>query len=193
MSTLDAAQEQILPRGDNAEKRRAQWGWIVTFAMLALLLGFLAWGVYKSATGPRASGAAPDFTIKSYDGQVVALSTLQGQVVVVNFWASWCPPCREEAAYLEQTWRKHRDKGVMFVGVDWVDTPANALAYIEEFDVTYPNGPDVGTKIAEAYRIQGVPETFFVDKKGKLRGVKIGPLKAPELDQRIDQLLAEQP
>lgn len=193
MSTLEVAQPQSMPQADVAEKRRAKWGWIVAFATLALLLGFLGWGLWKSLTGPRSSGVAPDFTIESYDGRTVTLSKLRGQVVIVNFWASWCPPCREEAAYLEQTWRKYKDKGVMFVGVDWVDTPANALAYIKEFDITYPNGPDVGTTIAQAYRIQGVPETFYVDKRGNLRSVHIGPLKSPELDQKIDELLAEKP
>ena len=193
MSTLDVAQPQAMPQADATEKRRVRWGWIVAFATLALLMGFLGWGLWKSLTGPRSSGVAPDFTIESYDGRAVTLSKLRGQVVIVNFWASWCLPCREEAAYLEQTWRKYKDKGVMFVGVDWVDTPTNALAYIKEFDLTYPNGPDLGTKIAQAYRIQGVPETYYVDKRGTLRGVHIGPLKSPELDQKIDELLAEKP
>jgi cytochrome c biogenesis protein CcmG/thiol:disulfide interchange protein DsbE len=98
------------------------------------------------------------------------LSQLRGQVVIINFWASWCPPCREEAAYLEQTWRKYEDKGVIFIGVDWVDTQKEALAYMKEFDLTYFNGPDLGTRVAEAYRIKGVPETFFVAKNGA-RGV----------------------
>ena len=79
----------------------------------------------------------------------------------------------------------------MFIGVDWVDTEKEALAYIDEFDITYINGPDIGTRIAQAYRIQGVPETFFVDKVGQLRGVHIGPLYPPELDNRIEELLAE--
>jgi cytochrome c biogenesis protein CcmG/thiol:disulfide interchange protein DsbE len=172
-----------------AERRRVKLGWIVTFSLVLALLGLLGWGLYKSSTGPRASGLAPDFTIQSYSGQTVTLSQLRGKVVIVNFWASWCPPCREEASYLEETWRKYKDKDVMFIGVDWVDTPENALAYIKEFDITYPNGPDVGTKAAQAYRIQGVPETFFVDKHGSLKGVQIGPLKAPELDRKIEELL----
>ncbi|MCK6585688.1 MAG: TlpA family protein disulfide reductase, partial [Anaerolineales bacterium] len=116
----------------------------------------------------------------------------RGQVVIINFWASWCPPCREEAAYLEETWRKYQDKGVVFIGVDWVDTEKEALAYIEEFDITYLNGPDVATRISLAYNIQGVPETFFVAKNGELRGVHIGPLKSPQLDEKIEELLAEQ-
>jgi cytochrome c biogenesis protein CcmG/thiol:disulfide interchange protein DsbE len=191
MSAVDRVQEHIPLDAEVEEKRRLKWGWVVTVVTVALLLAFLGWGLYKSATGPLSSGLAPDFTLETFDGQVVTLSQLRGQVVIINFWASWCPPCREEAAYLEQTWRKYRDQGVVFIGVDWVDTPTNAGAYIDQFDITYPNGPDLGTNIAQAYRLQGVPETFYVGKDGTLRGVKIGPLKAPELEQEIDELLAE--
>jgi cytochrome c biogenesis protein CcmG/thiol:disulfide interchange protein DsbE len=155
------------------------------------LLALLAWGLVQADSGPRGSGAAPDFTLTGFDGRTVALSALRGQVAVINFWASWCPPCREEAAYLERTWRDYQNRGVVFIGVDWSDTEKEALAYIDEFDITYLNGPDLGTRIAQAYRIRGVPETFFVDKSGQLRGVKIGPLYPPELEDRIDELLAE--
>jgi cytochrome c biogenesis protein CcmG/thiol:disulfide interchange protein DsbE len=163
----------------------------VAYGLVLGLLALLAWGLVQADSGPRASGPAPDFTLTDFDGRTMTLRSLRGQVVVVNFWASWCPPCREEAAYLEKTWRTYQDRGVVFIGVDWVDTEKEALAYIDEFDITYLNGPDVGTRIATAYRIQGVPETFFIDKAGQLRGVHIGPLYPPELDERIDELLAE--
>ena len=127
----------------------------------------------------------------TFKGETITLSDLRGQVVIINFWASWCPPCRDEAPYLEATWRKYKGRGVVFIGLDYVDTEPKALAYIEEFDITYPNGPDIGEKMARAYHIKGVPETFFVDKTGQLRGVHIGPLSPPTLDNKIDQLLAE--
>jgi cytochrome c biogenesis protein CcmG/thiol:disulfide interchange protein DsbE len=146
----------------------------------------------NARAGPLESGTAPDFTLMTFEGGKVTLSELRGQVVVINFWASWCIPCREEAAYLEQTWRKYRDQGVVFIGVDYVDTDSKALAYIDEFDITYLNGPDMGTRISQRYKIKGVPETFFVDRHGRLRGVVIGPLKPPQLDNKIDNLLLEQ-
>lgn len=167
-------------------------GVIITFAVILTLLGLLAWGLKKAQAGPLDNGLAPDFTITDFDGRTATLSELRGQVVVINFWASWCPPCREEAAYLEETWRKYEDKGVVFIGVDYVDTEKEALAYIAEFDITYLNGPDIGTRISQAYNIQGVPETFFVAKNGELRGVHIGPMKSPQLDEKIEELLAEQ-
>ena len=171
---------------------RKRIGVIITFAVILTLLGLLAWGLKKAQAGPLDNGLAPDFTITDFDGRTATLSELRGQVVVINFWASWCPPCREEAAYLEETWRKYEDKGVVFIGVDYVDTEKEALAYIAEFDITYLNGPDIGTRISQAYNIQGVPETFFVAKNGELRGVHIGPMKSPQLDEKIEELLAEQ-
>lgn len=173
-------------------KRRALGGGgrILAYGGLFALLGLFAFGLIRADSGPREAGLAPDFTLTGYDGRQVTLSQLRGQVVIINFWASWCPPCREEAAYLEQTWRKYRDRGVVFIGVDWVDTEKEALAYIKEFDITYVNGPDIGTRVADAYRIRGVPETFYVDKTGVLQGVHIGPLQTPILDEKIDELLA---
>jgi len=171
---------------------RKQSGILIAFAIILALLGLLWWGLQKVQAGPRASGMAPDFTLTDFDGRTVQLSKLRGQVVIINFWASWCPPCREEAAYLEQTWRKYKDEGVVFIGVDYVDTEKEALAYIKEFDITYFNGPDIGTRIAQDFNIQGVPETYYVAKNGELRGVHIGPMKSPQLDEQIEELLSEQ-
>ncbi|GJM40261.1 MAG: hypothetical protein DHS20C20_05430 [Ardenticatenaceae bacterium] len=172
--------------------RRFHLGTFITFGLVLGLLALLGWGLVQVNLGQVDSGMAPDFTITSFEGETITLSELRGQVVIINFWASWCPPCREEAAYLEATWRKYQDQGVVFIGVDYVDTEKEALAYMEEFDITYFNGPDIGTRISHDYRMDGVPETYYVAKNGELRGVKIGPLAAPELDEKIEELLAEQ-
>jgi cytochrome c biogenesis protein CcmG/thiol:disulfide interchange protein DsbE len=182
--------------GENAgvvkpQKAGLNVGVLISFALVLALLGFLAWGLRKAQAGQVSSGIAPDFSLTGFDGRQVNLSELRGQVVIINFWASWCVPCREEAAYLEQTWRKYKDQEVVFIGVDYVDTEKAALAYIEEFDITYINGPDLGTEVSDAYNIKGVPETFYVSKSGELKGLHVGPLKAPELDQKIEELLAE--
>ncbi len=180
--------------GINTTQPERKWktgGTSLAFILVLALLVLLAWGLKKAQAGPVDSGLAPDFSLTGFDGRTVTLSELRGQVVIVNFWASWCPPCREEAAYLEQTWRKYKDQDVVFIGVDYVDTEKAALAYIQEFDITYINGPDLGTAISDAYNIKGVPETFFVSKNGELRGMHVGALITPELDQKIDELLAE--
>lgn len=188
MSQLPINEQDIEP----PTTKRSITGVMIIYAGILALLGLLGWGLIKVQAGPRQSGIAPDFTLTGFDGRTAELSKLRGQVVIINFWASWCLPCREEAAYLEETWRKYKDQGVVFIGVDYVDTEKEALAYIKEFDITYINGPDIGTRIAQAYNIQGVPETYYIAKNGELRGVHIGPLKSPELDDKIEELLAEQ-
>jgi len=87
--------------------------------------------------------------------------------------------------------RRYKDKGVIFIGVNWSDTESKARAYLAEFNVTYPNGPDLGRRIGQKYRIRGVPETFFIDKQGNIREVIIRPMTEEELISRIEMLLAE--
>lgn len=171
-------------------RRSLPWGgWLAGLGLLALLV-FLGLGLYHRSLSQVQSGTAPDFELTTFDGQTIRLSALRGQVVVINFWASWCQPCRQEAPILEGTWREYRDRGVVFIGVDYLDTETEARAYLAEFNNTYPNGPDLGTRIAQAYRIKGVPETYFVDRKGQLQGVFIGPLNQEELHRRIQSMLA---
>lgn len=143
---------------------------LIIFGFVFGLLALLGWGLVQVNSSQVDAGMAPDFTITSFEGETITLSDLRGQVVIINFWASWCPPCREEAPYLEATWRKYQDQGVVFIGVDYVDTEKEALAYIEEFGITYFNGPDLGTRISQDYRMDGVPETYYVAKNGELRG-----------------------
>src|SRR5512138_2490929 len=107
MTMNDQEHPQVAPPAPPA-RRTWRVGIILTFAVLLALLGLFAAGLKKSQAGPRDSGMAPDFTLTGFDGRVATVSKLRGQVVIINFWASWCPPCREEAAYLEQTWRKYK-------------------------------------------------------------------------------------
>ncbi len=159
--------------------RKIPWGQIAIFALVLGLLALVAFQMRRNgplAAGPVGAGEkAPDFTLTSFDGQTYKLSELRGTVVFINFWASWCIPCEQEAPALENAWRHYKDQGVLFVGVDYVDTETAAKAFIQRFDVSYPNGPDLGTRISQAYRIRGVPETYIVDKNGTLAAVKIGP------------------
>jgi cytochrome c biogenesis protein CcmG/thiol:disulfide interchange protein DsbE len=112
--------------------------------------------------------------------------------VVVNFWASWCKPCEQEAADLETAWQFYQPRGdVVFLGVDYVDTEPEALAYLEKFNITYPNGADLGTRISQAYRIRGVPETYIIAPDGKLANAQIGPFTSlAQIKAMIDPLLA---
>ncbi|MFQ6057626.1 MAG: TlpA family protein disulfide reductase [Anaerolineae bacterium] len=164
---------------------------IMALATVVGLLSLFSYGLRVRGAGPVKEGQAPSFTLPLFEGGELSLADLRGQVVVINFWASWCPTCRVEAPLLERTWRAYRDRGVVFVGVDYMDTEREARAYIEEFGITYPNGPDKGGKISQAYRIRGVPETFFVDKDGQMAGVHIGPIDETKLVTIIEALLGQ--
>jgi len=186
-----AQDEESKPRG-------IRWGMVALWGAVITLLVLLGWGLVRTnATRPEAGEAAPDFDVEffngfEWEGQPVAnLSDMHGKVVVINFWASWCVECRLEADLIEDTWRKYEDQDVVFLGVAYSDVEPNAIAYLDEFNITYPNAPDLGTDISDMYEITGVPETFFVDKEGTIRHVQIGPLNQQTMDGVIQQLLGD--
>ena len=114
------------------------------------------------------SRAAPDFEIETFDGEMLRLSDLEGKVVVLNFWASWCPPCRWEMPFFETMWNEYRDRDVVFVGVAMSDTLEDAQGFAEETGVTYPIGLDRTNEIVRAYEVRSLPTTFFIGKDGQV-------------------------
>lgn len=166
--------------------------------LVVLLLGgfmlFLFLGMQRTYRGPVTVGqAVTPFELKTFDGETIKTANLSGKVQLVNFWASWCKPCEAEAAYLQQAWEYYEPTGeVAFLGVDYVDTEPEAKASLAKFGITFPNGPDLGTKISQEFRIRGVPETYIIDKDGNLAYIQIGPFSSLQaIKDIIDPLLQE--
>ena len=112
---------------------------------------------------------APDFELETFDGGTLRLSELEGKVVVLNFWASWCPPCRWEMPFFETMWNEYRDRDVVFVGVAMSDTLEDAQGFAEESGVTYPIGLDHTREIVRDYEVRSLPTTFFIDREGQIQ------------------------
>lgn len=170
---------------------------IMAVALVVGLLALFALGLAvagQQGRRPEAGTPAPNFTLVLYDEhraglpKIVTLADLRGKPVVLNFWASWCIPCRDEAPEFESASRRYKDQ-VVFLGANWLEVEAAALPYLKQQGITYANGFDTQQQVARAYRITGVPETFFIDRNGILRQIETRPLTGADLDTAIQELL----
>lgn len=166
------------------ERRGAATGrgsWLIRAGLLLPVLALL--GLFGAAVirhqGSLAIGTAlargeappmPALTLPGLDGPPISLAALRGHPVIINFWASWCVPCREEAPLLEEMWNEFQSHGLLVIGVDTQDMEQPARAFLKEFRLTYPSLRDPDGSAARRFGITGVPETFFVDAAGRIRG-----------------------
>ena len=165
---------------------------------LIVFLGLLGLGYYRTTVGrPVIGDQAPELSMEFYDGYTwqnrptSMLSDLQGNVVLLNFWASWCAPCRLEAATLEAVSRDYADKGVVFLGIAWSDTEPKALEYLAEYDITYPNAPDIQLSGADTYGFDQVPETYIINRNGTIIDFHVGPVTDEQLRDMLDIALSQ--
>ena len=192
--------------------------WIIVCSAVPVLafFGLLAWASVKSGGNPGGLGvnnefgqvtvkteAARDFSLELISGEslngslpnvtTVNLSQLRGKVVLLDFWASWCGPCRQEAPTLAQVYLEYRDKDVEFIGIDIWDRRQDALNHIERFGVPYPNGIDSDGTIAIDYGVKGIPEKIFISREGTVAKKFVGPISAQALRSVLDELLGAAP
>ncbi len=178
-----------------SQQPKLRWGWLIVGVGVIALLVLVGVQLFNvQAGGLRLGQPAPDFAVTGFPNTPLAgiefrLSQARGQVVLLNFWASWCAPCRVEAPDLEAVWQRYKDRGVLVVGLAWSDTEREALKFINEFGQTYLNGPDLGTRAGQAYRIRAVPETYLIDQNGVLVWFKKGPTDLAEMQSQIEPLL----
>jgi cytochrome c biogenesis protein CcmG, thiol:disulfide interchange protein DsbE len=162
-------------------------------AVVALVAWLLSAGLQRDPAAirsPLLGRPAPDFALHTLQGdRTVRLGDLRGQVVVVNFWASWCAECRVEHPALSAAWNRFRDAGVVVVGVDFQDDRANALAYLAGTGTSWPVVADPGSRTALAYGVYGIPETFLIGPDGRVAAKHVGPVTYDQLAREITRLL----
>jgi cytochrome c biogenesis protein CcmG/thiol:disulfide interchange protein DsbE len=170
------------------------WVILLAFVALAVFMALIGWGLNRAMRGGLVVGdSVPAFSLSTFDGGSISTSEYAGKVIVVNFWASWCKPCEQEASELEEAYQYYKPGGeVVFLGLAYVDTEPNSLAYLKKFGITYPNGPDLATKVSQMFRVSGVPETFIIDRSGRLAYFKAGPFSSTEeIIRTVDSILAK--
>jgi cytochrome c biogenesis protein CcmG, thiol:disulfide interchange protein DsbE len=162
---------------DEVRERRRRRSVLRVAAMVVPAFGFVAllyFGLTRTGTQATVGDPAPDFELSTLDGGTLSSEDLKGHPVVVNFWASWCVPCREEAPLLERMWRRYKDDGVIFLGVNIKDAESDAKAFVDEFKITYSVVRDLDQRLARAFGVQGLPETFFIDHDWTFVGAESG-------------------
>jgi cytochrome c biogenesis protein CcmG/thiol:disulfide interchange protein DsbE len=186
----------------NAINRRSQWRSIMAVTFAAGLVWTWLSAVPNSATtddlisSPREGFLAPDFTLEEISGETFTLSDLRGSAVVVNLWASWCPPCRGEMPALQQVYEKYRDRGleILAVNTTYQDREAEARAFVDELGLSFPILLERTGDMARGYQLRAMPSTFFIDKEGVIRKVILGgPMSDATLQTAVEELLEEIP
>lgn len=166
-------------------------GQVAQLAAVLVMIAIVGVQLMQQSRTQPTEGIAPDFEFTTFiDEETMRLSDLRGNVVVINFWASWCIPCKDEAPELEAAWQQYKDDNVVFLGIAYADNGPRSLEFMERYGITYMNAPDIETRISELYNIQGVPETFIIDQNGNVAQFIYAGVNRQSLASYIDPLLA---
>lgn len=171
-------------------ERKFSWGTVFLMAGVLALTAVVGLAFARQNSVLNIGKPVPDFTVNTFGGEELSLSDLRGKIVVLNFWASWCAPCHDEAPDLQYIHEAYRGQDVVLLGITYAESNIqDSLDFIEQYGITYINAPDRGTKISKRYGITGVPETFIIDRDGNLSQYYPGPVNAVILDQFLETML----
>jgi peroxiredoxin len=171
-----------------------KWGWLVGLLWILALVVTGCSGASEASVkrGVSQGSYALDFTLETLDGSEASLSDYGGSVVLVNFWATWCPPCRDEIPHFEEAYRAHKDEGFVVLGVNYQESAAEVERFVERLGVTYPILLDESGMVAKEYRAVGLPTSVFVDRDGVIQVRHSGYLSEGQLEQYLSKLLLAQ-
>ncbi len=195
MSEEDEGMEPVEPEaGQTSPPRDRRWYWVVASLLpIVFLAGIFGFGLGRDPTRSPSvlvGKPAPDFALRDLrTGKVITLASLRGHPVVVNFWATWCPPCLEEHPNLFAAWQRFGDDGVVFLAVLYQDSPRNGLRFMQETGSDWPALDDPGGRTALAFGVTGPPETYFISPDGTIAFKEYGPSSYTLLATEIQRLL----
>ena len=156
-----------------------------------LLAAPVSTAVVAADPAPQANHPAPDFALPVLDGATVNLSDLKGNVVLINVWATWCPPCRAEMPTIQAAYEQYADQGFTVLAVNLRENPRTVAAFMQQFGLTFPAPLDLDGQVSALYRASVLPSSFFVDRQGVIRAVYRGPMPRSVIAGTVEQLLAE--
>jgi cytochrome c biogenesis protein CcmG, thiol:disulfide interchange protein DsbE len=144
-----------------------------------------------SSGGAKVGQAAPDFTLNGLDGKPVSLSSLKGQAVLINFFATWCDPCRSEMPDLETVWKTYKDRGVVVLAVNLTDqdTAGDVAQYVKDLSLTFPVVLDETGSVSTLFRVGPIPSSYFINRQGVLASVQVGSMSRSTMEQRLAKIL----
>jgi cytochrome c biogenesis protein CcmG, thiol:disulfide interchange protein DsbE len=165
---------------------------LLALGLVAGLLALLVWQLGHQAHAPSVGAVAPAFTLNRLDGPgKVSLAAYRGKPVVLNFWASWCEPCKSEAPVLQRDWTSYRGRGVVFLGVDYHDLASDARKFVTAHALTFTMLKDGSGKVTGTYGISQVPETYVLNRQGRVVAHLAGPITDPGFSDKFRSAIAK--
>jgi len=167
--------------------------WVRRFLFL-LMVGLIAWALYQSlndeqSARPEVGDQAPDFTLTTLDGKERSLKDLRGKAVMINFWATWCEPCRKEMPAMQKVYEKYKDKGFEIVAINIAETDVAAASFARQYGLTFPIWMDREREVTQLYKIGPIPSSFFVDPDGNITQRYEVPFDIHRLEATIQPIL----
>lgn len=164
-------------------------GWVIVIVILLGLLTACSRDRAVEPAAPSIGSEAPDFSLSDLSGQNVSLNDLKGKAVLINFWATWCYPCREEMDDLQAIYDKYKDKGVVVLGINVREGEGVVKEFAKRFNITYPLLLDEDGKVSDAYNVFGIPSSLFIDKEGVIRDTVMGQMDEEMIAEKVNKLI----
>ncbi|SFX27366.1 Peroxiredoxin [Thermoactinomyces sp. DSM 45891] len=170
-------------------KQTRYWVRRLIFVVLIVMVGYTIYQMSSSGKQPGRGDVAPNFTLTTLDGKKMSLSDLKGKGVMLNFWGTWCEPCKAEMPAMKQVYKKYQDKGFEIVAVNVGESDVAVHSFMKSYDLDFPVWLDPDKDVTRLYRVGPIPSTFFIDDKGIVARQNMGELNLAQLEVYVNEIL----